>query len=88
MGLAPYGDSNKYYSKLDKVFSHSNGKFFINQKYFTWEYTDKIMFNKKLCQLLNLQPRLPEEPLEQCHKDLAAALQKIYEREIHKVYKP
>jgi len=81
MGLAPYGDASKYIDKLDKIFYRTSNKFYINQKYFTWEYSDKVMFSKKLCQLLELPPRLPEESLTQEHKDLAAALQKIYERE-------
>lgn len=77
MGLAPYGDPNVYYTKLLKVFSKNNFK--VNQKYFTWEYSDQIMFNKHLANLLELLPRLPEEPVEQAHKNLAAALQKVYE---------
>lgn len=87
MGLAPYGDSSKYYDKLDKIFKHTSNKFWIDQRFFPWEYTDKIMFNKRFCKLLNIPPRLPEEPLEQMHKDLAAALQKIYEREFLKLVK-
>jgi carbamoyltransferase len=81
MGLAPYGDASKYFDKLDKIFCHTDNKFWINQKYFTWEYSKRIMFNKKFCKLLGLPPRLPEDELTQDHKDLAAALQKIYERE-------
>ena len=81
MGLAPYGDASKYFEKLDKIFCHSDNKFWIEQKFFTWEYSERIMFNKKLCRLLELPPRLPEDELTQVHKDLAAALQKIYERE-------
>jgi carbamoyltransferase len=46
------------------------------------------MFNIEFCKLLGLPPRLKEEPITQDHKDLAAALQKIYEREFEKlVYK-
>ena len=81
MGLAPYGDASKYFDKLDKIFCHSDNKFWIDQKYFTWEYSEKIMFNKNFCKLLGISPRLPEDKLTQEHKDLAAALQKIYERE-------
>ena len=81
MGLAPYGDSKVYYDKLKKVITNTSNKFWFNQKYFTWEYSDKIMFNKKLCQLLELPPRLPEDTLTQDHKNLAAALQKLYEEQ-------
>ena len=79
MGLAPYGDPSRYKDKLASVFKNTSNKFYIKQKYFTWEYSDKIMFNKKLAELLDLSPRLPEEKVTQEHKDLAAALQKIYE---------
>ena len=85
MGLAPYGDSNVYLSKLQSIFKNTSNKFYINQKYFTWEYSDRVMFNKRLCQLLELPPRLPEEPLTQDHKNLAAALQKLYELEFLKL---
>ena len=87
MGLAPYGDPSKYFEKLDQVFDHSQQNLYLFQKYFTWEYSDRVMFNKKLCRLLELPPRLPEEPLTQDHKNLAAALQKIYEREFLKLVK-
>ena len=59
----------------------SKGDLYLLQRYFTWEYSDQVMFNKRLCRLLELAPRLPEEPVTQDHMDLAAALQKIYERE-------
>ena len=85
MGLAPYGNASKYFDKLDKIFCHSDNKFWIDQKYFTWEYSERIMFNKKFCRLLGLPPRLPEDELTQDHKDLAAALQKIYEREFYRL---
>ena len=37
------------------------------------------MFNEKLPELLGIMPRLPEEPITQEHKDLAASIQKVYE---------
>lgn len=79
MGLAPYGDYTKYYDKLTKVFKDYHDTFEIDTKYFTWEYSDRVMFNKRLFKLLGLLPRLPEEEITQDHKDLAAALQKVYE---------
>ena len=82
MGLAPFGDPLKYINKLSKIF---DGKGNIDQKYFTWEYSEKIMFNIEFCKLLGLPPRFKEEPITQDHKDLAAALQKIYEREFEKL---
>ena len=74
MGLAPYGNSEKYYSKLINLFEG----FEINQKYFTWEYSDRIMFNLELAKYLQVIPRLPEDEITQDHKDLAAAVQRVY----------
>jgi len=85
MGLAPYGNKTKYIDKLYKVLTNTSNKYFINQKYFTWEYSNKVMFSKALCKLLDIPPRLPEEPLTQEHKDLAASLQKLYENEFLKL---
>src|SRR6056300_327163 len=87
MGLAPYGDPSKYLKKLEKVLYNTSNKFYLYQKYFTWEYSQKIMFNKRLCQLLELPPRLPEDTLTQEHKNLAAALQKLYETVFQKLVK-
>jgi len=87
MGLAPYGDYKVYYSKLLSVFENTSNKYTINQKYFTWEYSDRVMFNERLCRLLELPPRLPEDKLTQNHKDLAAALQKVYENQFLKLVK-
>ena len=87
MGLAPYGDPTGYYEKLDQIFNSNNPKLYLYQKYFAWEYSQRIMFTKKLCQLLGLPPRLPENTLTQEHKNLAAALQKLYEREFLKLVK-
>jgi carbamoyltransferase len=80
MGLAPYGDPSVYFEKLESVIDPNNSDLYLYQEYFTWEYSEKIMFNKKLCQLLELPPRLPEDTLTQEHKNLAAALQKVYEK--------
>lgn len=86
MGLAPYGDPKKYYSSLRKIFVQGED-LKIDMKYFPWEYSDKIMYNVAFSNLLKLLPRLPEEEILQEHKDLAAALQKIYEEEFLKFVK-
>ena len=80
MGLAPYGDSSKYIDKFDSIISGQDGNFKLNMDLFTYEYSDTHMFNEKLGMILGLTNRLPEEPLTQDHKDLAAAVQSIYER--------
>ena len=87
MGLAPYGDSSVYFSRLLSIFENTSNKFTIQQKYFTWEYSDRIMFNRRLCKLLKLSPRFPEEEITQDHKNLAAALQKLYEYQFLRLLK-
>lgn len=77
MGLAPYGDPSKYYEKLRSLIRDTGFK--VDQKYFTWEYSEKVMFNSNLSKLLDLPPRLPEEDFTQDHKNLAAAVQAVYE---------
>ena len=85
MGLAPYGDPNRYYPLLFKSFVSTSNKLDIDQKYFNWGFDGKKMFTKRLYKLLDLPPRLPQEELTQLHKDLAAAVQKTYEREFLKL---
>ena len=87
MGLAPYGNPIKYYEKLNVIFNDSKEEIYLYQKYFAWEYSERIMFTKRLCQLLELPPRLPEDTLTQDHKDLAAALQKLYENKFELLLK-
>ena len=87
MGLAPYGNPIKYYEKLNVIFNDSKEEIYLYQKYFAWEYSERIMFTKRLCQLLELPPRLPEDTLTQDHKDLAAALQLLYENKFELLLK-
>lgn len=87
MGLAPFGNPDVYFKKLDSIFVKKGNKFEIKQNYFTWEYSDRVMFNLDLCKVLGLAPKFPEEPITQDHKDLAAALQKVYEMQFGKLLK-
>tara|TARA_B100000900_G_scaffold158412_1_gene134631 strand:+ start:3524 stop:5236 length:1713 start_codon:yes stop_codon:yes gene_type:complete len=92
MGLAPYGNSSIYLDKFKSLYNlNEDGGFELNMKYFTYDYSDKIMFNENLGELFGITNRLPEEPLEEHHKDLAATLQTVYEllffRLLNKLYK-
>lgn len=87
MGLAPYGDPNTFLPKLRQLLSLTTDGFIINQKYFTWEYSDKVMFTKELYKLLGILPRFPEEEIKQEHKDLACAIQKLYEENFIRLVK-
>ena len=80
MGLAPYGDPSKFKDIFDKLCNFdSNGVVEINQKYFTWQYSNTDMYTYDLVKLIGIEPREPESTIEQKHMDLAAALQKWYE---------
>ena len=79
MGLAAWGDHTKFLHKLGQVFIDVPGGFKIDLKFFPWEYTDQIMFNKRLSRILQLPNRLPEDELTQEHKDLAATVQFLYQ---------
>ena len=81
MGLAPYGDASKYSDEFDKIITtNSNGTYEVNMDYFTYDSSDVDMFNINLPKLFNIPNRLPEEKLEQHHKDIAAGLQSLYEK--------
>jgi carbamoyltransferase len=85
MGLAPYGDASKYSDIFDKIsgWEYLGDVVTINQKYFTYQTSETDMFNSKLINLVGFLPRMPEEEIEQHHKDLAAALQQWYESKFY-----
>ena len=80
MGLAPYGNSDKYYDIFNKFTSFGGDNLInINQKYFTWEYSNTDMFTMDLVELIGFEPRTPNSEIELHHMELAASLQKWYE---------
>jgi len=79
MGLAPYGDYKKYVKQARELINFKNHVLTCNMDVFCWDRNDKTMFNEKLAELLPVPQRLPEETITQEHKDLAAAIQKVYE---------
>jgi len=89
MGLSPYGDTNRktnaYYKKLKNVIEiKEDGSYKLNMDYFTYSYKNR-MPSKKLCLLLDGPVRNPNEAITQRHKDVAAALQLIYEDALFKI---
>src|SRR3989339_1913357 len=85
MGLAPYGDPEKYYGAFQKLIHiKEDGSFTLNMGYFAYEY-GLAMTSKKLDELFGGPAREPESELTQRHKDIAAALQKITEEAILKI---
>jgi len=86
MGLAPYGNPFKFFKRFKNIIKEKeNSKFEINMDYFTYDWSDTHMFNEKLGIELGIINRLPDEPLTQEHKDLAAAVQLIYETHFFKL---
>lgn len=89
MGLSPYGlmnkEKNPYYKKLKKVIDiKDDGSYRLNMTYFVYHFAGR-MPSKKLCSLLDGPIRKPESELTQRHKDIAAALQMIYEEALFKM---
>ncbi len=85
MGLAPYGDASKYENIFEKIEKYDRlGEIVqINQKYFTFQTSETEMFNDKLIKLIGFLPRFKDESIEQHHKDLAASLQRWYEKSFY-----
>jgi len=89
MGLSPYGvidkEKNQYYEKLKKVIDiKEDGSYRLDMNYFVYHFADR-MPSKKLCRLLDGPIRKPESELTQRHKDIAAALQMVYEEVLFKI---
>jgi carbamoyltransferase len=91
MGLAPYGEP-KYVEQLrDVLVIQADGMFQLNLKYFR-HHTDNVsyswqdcapevgrLFQHGLADLLG-PVRVPSDPLEQRHKDIARSVQTVYEK--------
>jgi carbamoyltransferase len=81
MGLAPYG-TPKNYEHVFESFTKLGGEDIvsIDQKYFTWEYSNTDMFTMDLVDLIGFEPRTPDSEIELHHMELASALQHWYEK--------
>lgn len=79
MGLASYGDPDVYIKQVRELIQYKNTVLRCNMDVFTWNRSSTHMFNENLSYVLDLEHRSPDEEIEQCHKDLAASVQKVYE---------
>lgn len=91
MGLAAYGNmerkTNPYYEKLRHVIDiKEDGSFHLDMSYFIYHYKSR-MPSDKLCCLLDGKTRKPESELTKRHKDIASALQLVYEDAFLKILK-
>lgn len=91
MGLAPYGEkesaqSKEFIRKIETVLiqkkeiSHR-----LNLSYFSFQYGDRMIDNKKWEHLFGMPVRQPNEPLQQVHKNLAFAIQSVTETILQKI---
>ena len=87
MGLAPYGDPEKHIEKVRKLITYKNSSLKCNMDVFCWDRSTTQMFNYKLLELLDLEPRSVDSEITQDHKDLAAAVQKRYEEILFDIIK-
>jgi len=79
MGLSSYGVGSDLVRKVNKLIKFEDGKIVCDLDYFDWYKSNTTMYNYKLSEVLGMLPRLPEEPITQKHKDLAYAIQSVYE---------
>jgi len=86
MGLAAYGNPEKYRSKINQLIAHNCASLKTNMVYFSWD-RDCLMFNEELIELMGIENRLPEEPITQDHMDIAASVQEKYEQILFEVLK-
>jgi len=89
MGLSPYGDTNKktnpYYEKLKKVIDiKEDGSYQFDMSYFVYHYKAS-MPSQKMCKLLGGPISKRDSVVTQRHKDIAAALQMVYEDVLFKM---
>lgn len=85
MGLAPYGEpiyADLIKSELVKI--EDNGRFTLNQKYFTYTYDDCIV-GEEFSNLFGMKKREPESPLSKFYMDLAASIQAVTEEIVLKL---
>lgn len=77
MGLAPYGEP-RFYDLImrELVDVKEDGSFKIRMKYFSYDY-GLTMTGRAFERLFGRPRRLPEGPLTQFYKDVAASLQKV-----------
>lgn len=92
MGLAPYGDPEsdnvrKYIRiiKEELVDIKDDGSIWLNQEYFNYAVGLTMVKNKKWEKLFGFPYRKPESELQQCHCDMAYAIQVVTEEIVIKM---
>ncbi len=89
MGLAPYGEP-KYYDEVKKtIIQGKDGSFKLDLSYFNFQYSDKVSYNRKLVNLLGMEPNTKEksEQVIKKYADLAASVQVVLEESLVNIAK-
>lgn len=82
MGLAPMGDPEIYKEQVEKIIKvDKEGHFAIDLSYFNYQYLASQRYSDKFVKIFGA-PRVPGEPFEERHKNLAAAFQRILEDKV------
>jgi carbamoyltransferase len=85
MGLAPYGDPHAYLDKMRELIDlKEDGSYRLNMEYFAYTYGLR-MTSGAFHRLFGGAPRVPEAPLTQRHRDIAAALQMVTEEVVLRI---
>lgn len=81
MGLAAYGNPERYYDRIRKLItSHADGSFELDLRYFSFHLVSaRYRYNPRLLELLDLDPNVQTEDVAQAYCDLAAAVQQVTE---------
>ncbi len=86
MGLAAYGDPSIYYDKIKKIISFNEGNLKVDMDFFSWDYSDKVMFSWKLIEHLLINPRDSKDTsISPQYKHIAAAVQTVYEETLFEI---
>jgi carbamoyltransferase len=94
MGLAPYGNPHseqvkKYYDIITQhlITVFDDGSIHLNQQYFAYGYSLRMINEKKFEELFGFAKREPSEDFLQAHLDCAYVIQKITEEIVLKLCK-
>lgn len=87
MGLAAYGNPDRYRRKLRNLFIfEQSGGFSLDTRAFSFYLeSERHKYNDHLLGLLDIEPRKPDAQIEDSYKDLAAATQAVTEEVLEHV---
>jgi carbamoyltransferase len=82
MGLAPTGDADRFYRDVSSMIEITPaGQVHLDMSWFAFEGLDEGLCSEKLHSRLGT-PRKQRGPIEQHHKDVAAAFQRVLEEKV------